>query len=249
MKWSRDRLDDYVLLSRPARIHVTTGVRLCEPLLANEKRSSSGWEIPASDQHALSQEPWSYIWLDWTCIPQDLRGPAEETHSTRDLESMPAIIRNSSFMYWHPPFEPKLWISYEIAEYSLTNDYGSPTSDDIKPFKEHIAEMLRVGVRPTLEQHGYRCSYDRDRKYLTAWLELLVLWSKLQVDVGYRRRLSDCLTWCGAAETMVIGTGTGSLELLKFEGILKVDEKSYSFTPFPQWASSLLHTHAQDHLC
>jgi hypothetical protein len=105
------------------------------------------------------------------------------------------IIRNCGFTYFYPPFEPRLWILYEITEYVLTCDGGIRKTSDIELFLQHIDEMLETGVQATLEKHSYRCSCDRDRQYLTSWLELLILLSRLHFDIGGVRRIMDNMTW------------------------------------------------------
>ncbi|PMD34533.1 hypothetical protein L207DRAFT_547065 [Hyaloscypha variabilis F] len=124
-------------------------------------------------QAELESRTWSYIWVDWTCMPQSLRLPQEEGYFHRYLQTMSDIIRNCGFMYFYPPFEPRLWIFYEIAKYKLTCVGGIAMTSDIEPFLKHIDEMPKTGVQATLEKHKHRCSYDRDRQYLTSWLELL----------------------------------------------------------------------------
>lgn len=66
-------------------------------------------------------------------------------------------------------------------------------TSDIEPFLQHIAEMLETGVQATLVKHGYRCSFDRDRQYLTSWLELLVLLRRLHFSIDTIRNIMDDL--------------------------------------------------------
>jgi hypothetical protein len=80
---------------------------------------------------------------------------------------MSGIIRNCGSSYFYPPFEPRLWILYEIAEYWLTNFDGIGITDDNETFPKHIQKMAFSGVQATLTKYAYRCSYDRDRQYLT----------------------------------------------------------------------------------
>lgn len=104
-------------------------------------------------------------------------------------------------------------------------------TSDIKTFLQHIYEMLKTGVQATLAKHGYRCSYVRDRQYLTSWLELLVLLRRFHFSIGTIRNIMDHMTWFN---TVQIQYYSGA-ELIRFEGTLVVDEQMHTFTPFPRW--------------
>lgn len=156
---------------------------------------------------------------------------------------MPCIIRNSAFIWFYPPFEPRLWILYEVAEYALTCDPPDGVSatafiknfEDMSGFSAHIDEMLRDGVRPTLSRHGYRCTYDRDKEFLTSWIEVLVLLRKLGVDVAIVRRLLDSLTWHPVTQEALMETPDGLLKFYRFNGELFLNGERHAFTPFPKW--------------
>lgn len=236
-KWSRDRLDDYVLL--PA----TPGF----VLRSNCFFVSHFWQTrddPDPDgtclrllQDELRSQPWSYIWVDWTCIPQDPRTDKEDAYFLRSLQTMPSIIRNSGFIWFYPPFEARLWILFEVAEYILTAEGDWPMTPDNKAFMDHILEMLQVGVRPVLEKYGYRCSYDRDKAFLTSWLEALVLVKRLDIDVYSIRRLMDALTWYPTVKSTLLGTPGGDIRFCRYEGTLELNGVCHTFTPFPRWVS------------
>lgn len=186
-------------------------------------------------QGNLKSQVWSYIWVDWTCMPQNPRSSPEEKYFNHCLRTMPAIIRNCSFSYFYPPFEPRLWILYEIAEYRLTCE--EPTNNsytpDIEEFQKHVDEMLAIGVKQTLVKYGYRCSYDRDRQYLMSWLELLVLLRRT-IDVDFIRHIMDHVTWLNASIQFYDG---GRVQVNRYAGTLVIGGETHSFTPFPQWVS------------
>jgi len=92
---------------------------------------------------------------------------------------MSGIIRNCGFIFFYPPFEPRLWILYEITEFLLTSTGSLELIPDIAQYLQQVDELVEQGVQPTLAKFNYRCSYDGDRQYLTAWLELLVLLRRL----------------------------------------------------------------------
>lgn len=231
-KWSRDHLDDYVLL--PAAHGY---VRRDECFFVSHFWQKKDDPDPDGTylrpiQEVLRVQTWSYIWVDWTCTPQAPHSQEEDIYFRRTLQTMSGIIRNCGFMWWYPPFEPRLWILYEVAEYKLTCREFLVTPDN-KVFSDHIKEMLQVGVCPTLGRYGYRCTNQRDKEFLTRWLELLILLTRQHVEILDIRRLLDGLTWSpGVQEIYQPG-----LKLEQFKGILVVQGVQFSFTPFPEWVS------------
>jgi len=167
-KWSRDRLDDYVLLPATPGFVLRTNCFFVSHFWQTRDDPDPYGKCLRLLQNELCSQPWSYIWVDWTCIPQHPRSEREEAYFLRSLQAMPSIIRNSGFIWFYPPFETRLWILYEVAEYTLTAEGDWPTTPDIEEFIGHIKEMLQAGVRSTLEKHGYKCSYDRDKDFLTS---------------------------------------------------------------------------------
>jgi hypothetical protein len=242
-KWSRDRLDDYVLLPATNGFVSRTGCFFVSHFWHTKDDPDPSGKYLRLLQDELRPQTWSYIWLDWTCVPQHPRRQNEEAYFLRTLQTMSGIIRNSGFVWYYPPFEARLWILYEVAEYTLTCDEGFQTTEteDIRGFTDHVKEMLQVGVRPTLDKYGYRCTYDRDMKFLTSWLEILVLLRNFDVDILSVRRLLDSLTWHPTAKSTVVQTTKGAVELCRYEGSLKFlrNGELHMFTPFPLWVSCL----------
>lgn len=237
-KWSRDRLDDYILLPASHGFVTRTECFFVSHFRQHNDPDPGGKYLELV-QIELGLQSWSYVWVDWTCLPQDPRSDTEATYFRRALETMPAIIRNCGFMWNYPPFEPKLWILYEVAEYSLTCEGGIEVTEDNKKFVDHVKEMREVGVRATLSKHGYKCKEERDKKFLPAWLELLVLLKRLFIDLGNIRHILDNLTWFPVTGNMYINTPKGLVMLHPFEGILTLGGEEYTFTPFPLWVSFL----------
>ena len=241
-KWSRDRLADYVLLpATPGYVMRTECFFL-----------SHFWHSPAHPdpegqnlrlcQAELRVQSWSYIWVDWSCIPQSPRDEVEDKYFTRGLQTMAGIIRNSGFMWYYPAtFQPRLWILWETAEYLLTHADGYEVTEDNRPFVEHILEMLRGGgVLPILEKYGYFCTYARDREFLTAWLDALVLFKTVGLSTDDIRRLQDQITWFPSVQVMATNSVCGPVRLERYEGTLIVGGRSYAFTPFPSWVGALI---------
>lgn len=104
---------------------------------------------------------------------------------------MSDIIRNFGFIFFYAPFESRLWILYDV----LTCSGGIGMTSDIKPFIQHLDEMLEEGVQATLANHGYRCSYDRDKQHPTPWLELPVLLRRLHFSVDDIRTIMNHMIW------------------------------------------------------
>jgi hypothetical protein len=163
-------------------------------------------------------------------MPQHPRSPPEKTYFHHGLRTMSSIIRNAGFTYFYPPFKPRLWILYEIAEYHLTCFEGTQKTSDIELFLQHIDEMLENGVQKTLAKHHYHCYEDRGRQYLTSWLELLVLFRQLKVNIYLVRRIMNDMTWFQVAGTQFFP----GLELRKYEGSLVYLGNKHTFTPFPK---------------
>ncbi|KAG4416347.1 hypothetical protein IFR04_010509 [Cadophora malorum] len=166
-------------------------------------------------------------------MPQDPRSKIEERFFHRSLETVSALIRNCAFTYFYPPLEPRLWILHELAEFTYTSDGELLATSDLALLQQHVEEMVQTSVQAVLEKYNYRWSYESDRKYLTAWLELLVLLKMLPFDVGTIRLIMEGVTWFVAANTH---SYRGALiELRKSEGVLVFHGKVYHFTPFPQY--------------
>jgi hypothetical protein len=165
-KWSRDRLDDYVLLPASPGYVERRDCFFVSHFWHTPDHPDPDGEYLRLHQAELESQTWSYIWVDWSCMPQNPRSSPEAVYFQRCLRTMSVIIRNCGFTYFYPPFEPRLWILYEITEDSLTCSGDIPPTPDIAPFLRHVTEMLEAGVQATLVEYSYRCSYDSDRQYL-----------------------------------------------------------------------------------
>ncbi|KAH7121988.1 hypothetical protein B0J13DRAFT_155132 [Dactylonectria estremocensis] len=241
-KWSKDRLGDYVLLPASNGYVTRSQCQFVSHFWRTRDNPDPGGEYLRLVQRDLKVQTWSYIWVDWTCMPQHPRKRNEEFYFLQSLQLMPGIIRNCAFMWYYPPFEPRLWILYEIAEYTLTCDDGLQgiITPDMKEFASHIDEMLQVGVRSTLSRHGYGCTFDRDKEFLTSWLEVLVLLRKLAIDTDDVRVLMDHLTWSPSIEVVLCHTKNGIVVFCRFEGTLTLKGACHTFTPFPRWMVNTL---------
>jgi len=234
-KWSRDNLDDYILLPASNGFVMRSECFFVSHFWQTKENPDPVGTYLRLHQKELEPQNWSYIWVDWTCMPQEPRSGPEEAYFKRCLKTVPSIIRNCGFIYFYPPYEPRLWILYEVTEYVLTCDGGLATTPDVEEFLKHVDEMIETGVQATLAKHGYGCSFERDKQYLTSWLELIVLMRRLSLDVGIIRQIMDHMTWFNMQVQWYPG-----MELRRFDGVLVVNGVEHKFTPFPQWVSDTL---------
>ncbi|KAK3378681.1 hypothetical protein B0T24DRAFT_646562 [Lasiosphaeria ovina] len=242
-KWSPDRLDDYMLLPAASGFVKRTDCFFISHFWHTKDDPDPDGHFLRLFQQCLGPQTWSYVWVDWTCAPQHPRSPPEELYFLRTLNSMSGIIRNSGFMWFYPPFEPRLWILYEIAEYTLTCEGGmQEVTPDNEQFIGHVQEMVRSGVRATLDRHGYRCTFDRDKQFLMCWLEVIVLMKDLHLHIDDVRNVLDNLTWHPVATIYRNAIDGRLIQLDRYEGTLILGEESHSFTPFPDWRLDAMNT-------
>ncbi|KAK7180530.1 hypothetical protein DPSP01_006090 [Paraphaeosphaeria sporulosa] len=235
-KWSRDRLNEYVLLPASPGFVSRHDVFFASHYWTRPDDPDPDRTYLQFVQHELAQQQWSYIWVDWTCAPQAPRTPSEEKYFGKALGMMSGLIRNCGFMYYYEGWRPRLWVLYEIAEYLLTatDSYGAET-EDIQVFAQHVCEMKEGSVKDLIEKYGYACEVPGDRVFLLAWLEFLVLLHKLRLGLVKIRSIMDLLTWQPTVEAHKFAMPGGWLELRKFEGVLVYRGHEYCFTPFPHW--------------
>jgi hypothetical protein len=237
-KWSLDKLDDYILLPGSNGYIWRTECFFVSHFWQTRDDPDPDGHYLRLHQAQLECGQWSYIWVDWTCLPQYPRTDTQELYFRRGLELMTALIRNCTFTWFYPPFEPRLWILYEITEYTLTCTQGIPRTDDNRTYLEHLGEMLQSGVQTTLLKHGYRCSDTRDKEYLISWLELIILLRRLQLTNDHVRVIMDTLTWQNMCREMYLS----GVSIDKRKGTLVVNGRSYDFKPFPRRETSF-HAH------
>ncbi|KAF6811225.1 hypothetical protein CPLU01_15161 [Colletotrichum plurivorum] len=234
-KWDRARLDDYVLLPAMPGFVTRDECFFVSHFWRSHDDPDPGGEYLRLHQRELAPQSWSHIWVDWSCMPQHPRSGSEETYFQRGLAVMPAIIRNCKFAWFYPPWEPRMWILFEVAESFLTSDCWPAVTEDMVPFTDHVGEMLRDGVRPVLTRHGYRTSFGRDEEHLTSWLELVVLLKRVGLDTECVRQLMDQVTWQSNAEEISMITARRMLKFCRWEGTLVLDRDVHTFKPFPRW--------------
>ncbi|EXJ67742.1 uncharacterized protein A1O5_09088 [Cladophialophora psammophila CBS 110553] len=242
-KWSRDNLDDYILLPAQNGFVSRSECFFMSHFWLTQDHPDPDGECLRLLQAELRPQHWSYIWVDWTCIPQSPRTQAEETYFLRSLGTMPGIVRNCAFIWFYPPFEARLWILFEIAEFTLTSIVEFEATPDIREFKDHIRQMVDTSVRSVLDKYGYKCTHNRDKAFLTSWLEILILLRRLSVEIDDIRRIMDHLTWFQTTQVIIVKAPGAVFELCKFQGTFILNGERYKFTPFPKWVSSPIINH------
>ena len=241
-KWNRNVLDDYVLLPATYGFVSRKECFFVSHFWRTQDHPDPDGEYLRLLQAELQPQHWSYIWSDWTCMPQSPRSQVEEAYFLRSLETMSGIIRNCGFVWFYPPFEARMWILYEVAEYTLTSSDNWEATLDIKQFKDHVQEMLQTSVRSVLAKYSYRCTHERDKAFLTSWLEILVLLKRLPIGIVDIRRLMDHITWSLVTGEIYLRTPDAILQLNRFQGTFMRNGETYTFTPFTQWVKSPLIT-------
>ncbi|KAF8250245.1 hypothetical protein K440DRAFT_659687 [Wilcoxina mikolae CBS 423.85] len=153
----------------------------------------------------LAQVEWSYIWVDWTCMPQAPRSEVQRTYFKKMLQSIPMLV-----------------VDYVLnhAEYTVT--------DDIKPFISHVVEMAKDGVRPVVSKYGYVCTNGGDLPLVIGWLEVLIILAKVVPNAGTRQEIFNWINrdYVGSYANPVLG-----IEIDKARGVISCNGTTYEFTP------------------
>ena len=182
----------------------------------------------------LKSQDWSYVWLDWTCMPQADRTTAGQYYFDRMLRCIPMVVRDCGFAWRFPRFEPRAWVLFEVAEYML-NHQAYWITDDIKPFVSHVNEMVELGeVKPIIEKYKYRCTTMGDMALVVGWLEMVVLLRRLVESVHHRQELFD---WLNQPYTGSMSIPELGMEIDKAKGTIAVGGKTYNITPVYQITS------------
>ncbi len=235
-KWNPNDLDQYVLF--PAGRYVTKEACLFMSHFWHTKNHPDPARRDLQLVQAQNAEPdWSYIWVDYTCMPQEPRESLEDALFLLTLQTIPSIVGNCSLTYFYPPFEPRLWILSEVAMTTLTSRGGRdrPATNDMSTFFNHVEEMVQTSVASVLGKYSYRCSHTLDRAFLTSWLEFLVILARLNLNILTLRNIMEQLSQLPYTEHVELLLNSGVVVKIKrFGGTFSYGGASYSFTPFPR---------------
>jgi tetratricopeptide (TPR) repeat protein len=229
-KWSSDHLHDYILLP------IENGFanpNVCVFL-------SHFWhEVKNPDQHGSDLKPvqdclndglWptaAFFWVDFTCLPQMPRTEPQNTYFSRALKSISRLVRDCAFTWQFPQFRPRLWVLLEAAEF--TRNRAQPISrQDMDPFMRHLREMKGYGVRYVLNRHGYRCTNRSDRELVVGWLEILLILSRLVINIRTRRDILNAIDKFSVRSCYHEELG---IAIDKEKGLVTLDGRTWDFTP------------------
>jgi tetratricopeptide (TPR) repeat protein len=171
----------------------------------------------------------SYFWVDWTCMPQQERTEMQRQYFKRALKRIPTLVRDCTFTWRFPKFEPRLWVLFEVAEFTLNRSRPGPLAD-IEPFMIHLSEMNRVGVKFVIDKHGYECTNQSDSQLVIGWLEILLALYKIVPSIRTRRDILN------AIDDPMVGTclhEESGIAIDKDKGIVTANGKTYEFNPLP----------------
>jgi len=227
MKWDPVRLDEYILLPiHYGFVNNQDCFFVSHYWHAREHPDPEGHDMCLFLKD-LAQMEWSYIWVDWTCMPQDPRSEVQRTYFKKMLQCIPILVRDSAFAWRFPTFEPRAWILFEVAEYVL--NHAQPTfTNDLAPFISHVVEMVKDGVRPVVSKYGYVCTNGGDLPLVIGWLEVLIILVKVVPNIGTRQEILDWINrnYVGSYSKPALG-----IEIDKARGVISCNGTTYEFTP------------------
>lgn len=227
MKWDPDRLDEYILLP----IHYGFANNYDCFFVSHYWRTREHPDPRGDDFHLFREDlekmEWSYVWLDWTCMPQVPRSEVQQRYFKKMLRCIPMIVRDCAFEWRFPEFEPRAWILFEVAEYILNHSQFTVT-DDIERFICHVFEMNKEGVRPVIDKYGYTCTNEGDSRLVVGWLEILVILTKVVPNVGTRQEIFD---WVNRPYVGTYSNPELQIEIDKAKGVISAKGITYEFTP------------------
>jgi hypothetical protein len=225
-KWNPDRLDDYIILPIEAGfVNEKDCIFLSHYWRKPEHPDDQGEDLGPIQQQ-LREGFWSqtaYFWVDFTSLPQRERTNPQQQYFSRALKSINRLVRECTFIWRFPQFQPRFWVLFEVAEFNRNRSRAVP-SMDMDPFMEHLREMNRYGVRYVLNKHGYKCVNQ------SGWLEILVILCRLVPSIYTRRAILN------ARDNSTVRTfhhEQSGIFIDKAKGLITVDERTYEFNPVP----------------
>ncbi|KAF9991792.1 hypothetical protein BGZ79_003976 [Entomortierella chlamydospora] len=233
-KWDSSRLDSYILLPID---YGFVNKRDCF-FISHYWRTRSHPDPKGIDMSLfrddLRDQQWSYVWIDWACMPQVPRSKEEDHYFRKMLRSIPLLIQDCAFEWRFPSFEARAWVLFEVTVWLLNHKPLTFITDDMKTFADHVKEMVRNEVRPTLKKYGYQCTNQSDLDLVTGWMEIVVILFKAVPDVHMRREIIDRIY---APFVGKVKFYDPEVEINKFAGTITVGGTVHKFTPIYQLTS------------
>jgi hypothetical protein len=104
----------------------------------------------------------------------------------------------------------------------------------MKPFLSDCARMVQVGAETVIAQRGYKCTNGSDTKIVRSWLELFILLVQHVPSLNTRRQFLDTLEGYIATTRLTLEFyGEQRITVDVVQGMLKVDNDQFTFTPMP----------------
>ncbi|OBT96482.1 hypothetical protein VE01_05652 [Pseudogymnoascus verrucosus] len=232
-QWDESRLDDYVLIPVAAGfVNKTDCVFVSHFWRTTQHPDPEGLDLNLLRQD-LADSRCSYVWVDWTCLPQGKLSDLQKYYFQVSLRKLPLLVRDCGYSWRFPDFQPRLWILFEVACW-LFNHESCVEYDDMAGYISDCREMVQVGVKAVVDKRKYKCTNGGDTRIVTSWLELLVLLYKHVPSISTRRDLLDTVEGFHAttmAEVKFYSDDDISVDVVG--GKLVVGNKTYSFTPIP----------------
>lgn len=233
MQWDESRLDDYVLIPVAAGfVNKTDCVFVSHFWRTGQHPDPEGLDFNLLRED-LANSRCSYVWVDWTCLPQGKLSDLQKYYFQVSLRKLPLLVRDCGYSWRFPEFQPRLWILFEVACW-LFNHEGCVEYDDMAQYISDCREMVRVGVKTVVAKRKYKCTNGGDTRIVTSWLELLVLLYKHVPSISTRRDLLDTVEGFHAttmAEVKFYSDDNISVDVVG--GRLSLGNKTHRFTPIP----------------
>jgi hypothetical protein len=157
VKWNPDRLDEYILLPIDYGIANNQGCFFVSHYWRTCEHPDPQAEDLRLFREDLEKMEWSYIWLDWTCMPQIPRTGSEQRYFNKMLRCIPMVVRDCAFEWRFPKFEPRAWTLFEAAQ-NVLNHSEFTVTNDIKCFISHV-----MGLNGYLNYDIIYGSFDSER--------------------------------------------------------------------------------------
>jgi tetratricopeptide (TPR) repeat protein len=183
-------------------------------------------------QQLLNDGFWSkasYVWVDWTCLPQWERTPCQQLYFSRVLQSIPRLVRDCSFVAHFSNFQPRLWVLFEVAAFTFhrPESVGLPCTDT---FQTHLFEMQGQGPRLVLDKYGYKCTNKADREWVITWLEVLLVLRQSVPSIHTRCQILNAIDNIGVRSCI---HQQAHVEIDKERGTIQIHGETHHFKPLP----------------
>ncbi|KIW91209.1 uncharacterized protein Z519_08105 [Cladophialophora bantiana CBS 173.52] len=231
-RWDPNSLERYVLLPIDGGFANSEDCIFISHYWRTKSHPDPDGEDLRQLQQLLNDGFWSkstFLWVDWTCLPQWERTAPQQQYFSRVLPSIPRLVRDCAFVAQFPEFRPRLWVLFEVAAFTFNRAeaVGLPCTD---PFEKHLRQMRRDGVRLVLDRYRYNCTNKGDREWVIPWLEILLALRKTVPSIHTRRQILNSID--NSAVRSCVHQEAG-VKIDKERGFLEANGTTYQFNPLP----------------